>query len=243
MQPEVIVDSLQALPDRLNSLFMQEARRALAVRGSFAIAIPGGSVAHTFFPSLAKLPLDWSRTTFFWGDERAVPASHPESNYGIARAQWLDQAEVPAANIHRMQADVPDLEQSATDYAEQMMGVLGTPPRLDLVLLGVGQDGHVCSLFPGHALLREEERWVAPIEDSPKPPRRRLTLTLPTLEAAELIVVAAFGRSKAPAVHLALHDPPSSLPLALVTRRARRAFFLLDPEAAGGPQRPPNDSA
>lgn len=242
MHPEVIVDSLQALPGRLASLFMQEARRALAVRGSFAIALPGGSVAHTFFPSLARVPLDWSRTAFFWGDERAVPASDPESNYGIARTQWLDPAKVPATSIHRMQADVPDLDRSAAAYARHMMRVLGTPPRLDLVLLGVGPDGHVCSLFPGHPLLREEDRWVAPIEDSPKPQRRRLTLTLPALEAAELVVLAALGRSKAEAVRLALHDPTCSLPLALVTRRARRALFLLDPEAAERSQRPSNDS-
>lgn len=234
MLPEVIADSLQALPDRLYSLFVKEARRALAARGSFAIALPGGSVADTFFPSLARLPLDWSRTTFFWSDERAVPVSDSESNYGVARALWLEPAKVPAASIYRMQAEVPDLDRSAADYAEQMVRVLGRPPRLDLVLLGVGPDGHVCSLFPGHPLLREEQRWVAPIDDSPKPPPRRLTLTLPALEAAELVVVAALGRSKAAAVRLALHDPQSSLPLALVTRRARRSLFLLDPEAAEG---------
>jgi 6-phosphogluconolactonase len=233
MLPEVIVDSLPALSDRLASTFVEEASRARATRGLFAVALPGGSVAHTFFPRLAQLPLDWGRTAFFWGDERAVPPSHPESNYGAARAHWLDPAQVPDASVHPMHADVPDLDRSAAEYAEEMVRVLGRPARLDLVLLGVGPDGHVCSLFPGHPALGEERRWVVPVEDSPKPPPRRVTLTLPALEAAGLVVVIALGRSKAAAVHAALHEPPSSLPLALLTRRARRTLFLLDPEAAG----------
>jgi 6-phosphogluconolactonase len=96
----------------------------------------------------------------------------------------------------------------------------------------VGPDGHVCSLFPGHPLLAERRRWVAVVEDSPKPPPRRLTLTLPVLAAAELVVVAALGTSKAEVVREALADKESALPLALVVRQARRAVLLLDPDAA-----------
>jgi 6-phosphogluconolactonase len=234
MFPEVIVDSAPELPGRLAPRLLEEARRAQAERGFFAMALPGGSVADIFFPRLAQLPLDWSRTAFFWGDERAVPASDPQSNYGKARALWLEPAKVPAASVHPMPADATDLDGSAAAYADVMVRVLGTPPRLDLVLLGVGPDGHVCSLFPGHRLLREERLSVAALEDSPKPPPRRLTLTLPTLAAADLVVVAAMGPSKAAAVRAALHDPASPLPLALVTRRARRALFLLDRTAADG---------
>lgn len=234
MSSEVIVADAKELPEKLATVFEVEARRAVAERGLFAISLPGGSVATLFFPRLAQLPLDWSRTAFFWGDERAVPASDPESNYGAARALWLEPAKVRAASVHRMQAEVPDLERSAAAYADDMVRVLGAPPRLDLVLIGAGPDGHVCSLFPGHALLREESRWVAGLEDAPKPPPRRLTLTLPALRAADLVVVAALGRAKAMAVRAALDDPQSSLPLALVTRRARRVLFLLDAEAADG---------
>jgi 6-phosphogluconolactonase len=234
MLPEVVVDGLPALSERLASTFEREAGRAAATRGFFAVALSGGSIARAFFPRLAQLPLDWSRTAFFWVDERAVPASDPESNYGAARAHWLDPAQVPDVSVHRMHADGPDLDLAAADYADEMVRVLGAPPRLDIALLGVGPDGHICSLFPGHSLLREARRWVAAIEDSPKPPPRRLTLTLPALEAAELVVVVALGRNKAVAVGAALHEPHSALPVALVTRRARRALFLLDPEAAGG---------
>jgi 6-phosphogluconolactonase len=232
MLPEVIVDRAEELPGRLAPRLLAEARRARAERGFFAMALPGGSVADTFFPRLAQLPLDWSRTAFFWGDERAVPASDPDSNYGKARTRWLEPARVPAASVHPMPADATDLEGSAAAYADEMVHILGAPPRLDLVLLGVGPDGHVCSLFPGHRLLREDRLWVAAVEDSPKPPPRRLTLTLPTLAAADLVVVAAIGPSKAAAVRAALHDAQSTLPLALVARRARHALFLLDPAAA-----------
>jgi 6-phosphogluconolactonase len=113
-----------------------------------------------------------------------------------------------------------------------MTRVLGAPPRLDIALLGVGPDGHVCSLFPGHPLLLERERSVAPIEDSPKPPPRRLTLTLPALWSAEVLVVAALGEGKAAVLRDALEDPGSELPVALAMRGARGALVLLDPPAA-----------
>jgi 6-phosphogluconolactonase len=124
------------------------------------------------------------------------------------------------------------LDRAARDYERTMSHRLGAPPALDLALLGVGPDGHVCSLFPGHPLLGEERRFVAPVFDSPKPPPWRLTLTLPALAAARLVVVAAFGAAKAPVMREALRDPASRLPVALVLRRAQAALVLLDPAAA-----------
>lgn len=232
MSPELVVDSPPALSEALAARFEAEARRALTARGFFSVALPGGSVGTTFFPRLAEAAIDWSRTEFFWGDERAVPPSHPESNFGLARSLWLEPARVPASGIHRMEAEAAEPEAEARAYADAMVRLLGAPPRLDLVLLGVGPDGHIYSLFPGHPLLREEGRYVAFVKDSPKPPPCRLTLTLPVLAAAELVVVAALGREKAEVVRDALERPESALPLALVTRRARRAFFLVDGEAA-----------
>ena len=232
MGPEVIVDKPAALSEALAARFEGEARRALAARRFFSVALPGGSVGSTFFPRLARAAVDWSRTEFFWGDERAVPASDPESNFGLARSLWLEPAGVPASRIHRMEADVPDPEAAARAYSDAMVRLLGAPPRLDLVLLGVGPDGHVCSLFPGHPLLRDEGRYVAVVRDSPKPPPRRLTLTMPVLTAAELVVVAVLGRGKAEVLREALEQEDSALPLALVRRRARRAVFFADEPAA-----------
>lgn len=232
MALQTIVDKPSNLPGRLGSLFEDEARRALGAGGRFSVALPGGSVGTTFFPRLGRAGVDWSRTEFFWGDERALPPSDPESNFGLARSLWLEPARVPAERIHRMEADAPDPEGAARAYSETMVRLLGSPPRLDFVLLGVGPDGHVCSLFPGHPLLREEGRWVALVTDSPKPPPRRLTLTLPVLAAAELVVVAALGRGKAGILKEALEKADSALPLAMVTRRARRAVFFMDDDAA-----------
>jgi 6-phosphogluconolactonase len=162
-----------------------------------------------------------------------VPPSHPDSNYGRAQALLLEPAKVPPERVYRMEGEFADVFAAADAYASLLARLLGTPPRLDLALLGMGPDGHVCSLFPGHPLLEEEERWAAALADAPKPPPRRLTLTLPTLAATRLVVVAAMGAANAEAVRAALHDPASSLPVALVARRAPRVMFLLDRAAAG----------
>lgn len=232
MPPEIHVDRASGLAGLLVRLFEEEAERAQARRSLFAVALPGGSVAAIFFPELARTQCDWSRTLFFWGDERAVPPEDPESNYGQARALWLEPAGVPPRNVHRMRADEPDLEGAARSYEEVLTGVLGTPPQLDFALLGVGPDGHVCSLFPGHPLLRERQRLVAPVEDAAKPPPRRLTLTLPVLWEAAVVVVAALGEAKAAVLREALEEPASPLPVALAMRGARRTVVLLHPAAA-----------
>jgi 6-phosphogluconolactonase len=125
-----------------------------------------------------------------------------------------------------------EARQAAADYSAELEGAAGSPPRLDLVLLGVGPDGHVCSLFAGHPGLARRDRAVAVIEDSPKPPPRRLTLTLPVVAGAALVVVVALGRAKAEIIREAVEDPSSALPVGMVARQARRATFLLDAEAA-----------
>jgi 6-phosphogluconolactonase len=232
MLPEILVGKPENLQEVLARRLEDVARLAIVARGRFALALPGGSVATTFFPRLATAQVDWSRTHCFWGDERALPPTDPESNYGVARALLLDRAGVPAGGVHRMKADEDDLEGAAHAYENELVSALGRPPRLDVVILGMGPDGHVCSLFPGHSLLQERTRWVSAVVDSPKPPSRRLTLTLPSLEAAAFVVVAAFGETKAAALREAIEDSGSALPVALAVRGAARALFLLDQGAA-----------
>lgn len=231
MPVETLVDKAEFLAGSLASRFEDAARHAVATRGRFTVALPGGSVATTFFPRLARVPFDWSQADFFWGDERAVPPDHPDSNYAVARQLWLEPAGVPAGSVHRMKAEEPDLAKAAADYERELEQAAGSPPRLDFVLLGVGPDGHVCSLFAGHPVLAVRDRAVAVVEDSPKPPPRRLTLTLPVITGAELVIVVALGRGKAEIIRSAIEDPGSTLPVALVARQARRAIFLLDLEA------------
>jgi 6-phosphogluconolactonase len=232
MLHEVVVGKPAALAEALASRFEKDGRQALARHGRFAVALPGGSVAAAFFPRLAALPFDWSRTEFFQADERAVPPSDPASNYALARSLWLGPAGVPAACVHRMEGEAADLAAAARAHTRELRRVLGTPPRLDLVLLGTGEDGHVASLFPGHPALREKRLGVTAVADAPKPPPRRLTLTLPSLLTAEGVVVAALGETKAGAVRDALEDAACSSPLAAVLRGARHVLVLLDDGAA-----------
>jgi 6-phosphogluconolactonase len=233
MAPDIFVDNHAGLAARAAAILQREARSAFSARTRFAVALPGGSVAAAFFPTLASAGVDWRRTDFFWADERAVPEDDPESNFGLARRLWLGAAGVPASRLHRMVADAEDLEAAAGGYSRDLAAVVGEPPRLDLALLGLGGDGHVCSLFPGHPLLEERRLWVAAVRDSPKPPARRLTLTLPTLEAARLVVVAAFGEEKAEAVRRTLAASEPGLPLFRLVRGVAPLMFLLDPAAAG----------
>jgi 6-phosphogluconolactonase len=232
MQSEVCVGRLDTLLDRLADDFRAEAERATDRRGFFAVALPGGSVAVHGFSALAALPLHWDQVHFFWVDERAVPPSDPESNYGVAHTEWLEPARVPMQSIHRMSADGPDLASAAVAYGEDLTRVLGHPARLDFVLLGVGPDGHVASLFPGHSALSDERRMVVPVVDAPKPPARRLTLTLPVLAGAERVVVMAMGESKAGAMQESIERPDSLLPVALMLQRAKRSLVLVDEPAA-----------
>jgi 6-phosphogluconolactonase len=232
MLPQICTGELGALLDVLAADFCAEAARAIAERGFFAVALPGGSAAVNTFPALAQLPLRWRQLHFFWVDERAVPPTDPESNYAVAQTLWLGPAGVPSDSIHRMPAERPDLSAAAVAYSQELIRVLGSSARLDFVLLGVGADGHVASLFPGRAALAEGRQLVAAVVDAPKPPARRLTLTMPALADAERLVVAAFGESKAEALRTAVEQAESSLPLAAALRRSRRPLVLADRAAA-----------
>ena len=207
------------------------AAEAIASRGRFAVALPGGSVATTCFPRLAQATLDWSRTEVFFADERAVPPDHPESNYGIAYRLLLSSVPVRVDRVHRM-AGEQALLAAAGRYEEALVGALGTPPVLDLVILGVGEDGHVGSLFSDRPCLDAPGGWVAAVLDAPKPPPQRLTLTMSTLVAARHVMVAAMGTGKGPAIRAALEDSASTLPVAELARGARDVLFVFDADAA-----------
>ena len=228
--PAVQIDDAAQVPDRIAADIEAEARVVFARGGSFRIAVPGGSVAERCFPRIARLAIDWAKLDVCWVDERAVPPSSPDSNYAAARASWLEPAGVPAARVHRMRAEMPDLDAAARAYADELGAVAGTPPRLDYVLLGVGPDGHMASLFPGHPAL-EDARTVIAIVDAPKPPPRRLSLGLGALTSAARVAIVAFGKDKAPVIREAIRDAGSTLPVARVARAAARCTFVLDRDA------------
>jgi 6-phosphogluconolactonase len=234
MTPRVVIDDLPELQTIFAREFQTQAAEVIARRGKFIVALPGGSVASTFFPTLAALAVDWTRIDMFWIDERAVPPDHPDSNFALASRLLLVPARVPAERIHRMYGELPDLEQAARRATDDLKLLAGDPPFIDFVLAGVGDDGHVASLFNDvrRAPRALETRPVIPIYDAPKPPPRRLTLTLPVLARAGIVVIAAFGASKAPAMRGALHESGTGTPVAELLRSASSSLVLLD-RAAG----------
>lgn len=224
LSPEIIRDKPDRLAGRFARIVADASAEAIGARGRFAIAIPGGSVAEAFLPGLAGASLDWGRVDVFWTDERAGPADGNDSNFRLARSLgFLDSLD--STRIHRMPADEDDLERAARGYEQELIAVTGSPPVLDLVLLGWGPDGHVASLFPGHRLLQEDARFVAALDDSPKPPARRLTLTFPAITKAGLVVAAGFGEEKAAVLERA-REAENEMPLAVVLRRSRRVVVL-----------------
>lgn len=205
------------------------ARVAMDERRRFALAIPGGSIAAAFLPVLARAPLAWDSTALFWVDERFVPTDHEESNAGAARRLLAGSSAAEKAHWYPIEIS-RSLEATAHAYARRLVRAVGTPPVLDVALLGVGEDGHVASLFPGRQPADRE--WVAIERAAPKPPPERITLTYATLAAADVVCLAAFGAHKAPIVR-ALFDPASrDLPAFRVLAGAREAWIFVDQDAA-----------
>lgn len=226
--PEVIVAPVDDLAVEFARRVAARAQVAVQERGIFSIAVPGGSIARAFLPALATAPIPWESTALFWTDERAVPPDDPDSNAGNARSLLAASEDAARAQWHPMEI-ASDLRASARAYHDTLVRVLGTPPRIDLILLGVGEDGHVASLFPGRTAARA---WAAAVYDSPKPPSRRVTLTLDTLAAARRICIAALGERKAGIIAEVLERRTPHLPAARVLAATHGAWVLLDPGAA-----------
>jgi 6-phosphogluconolactonase len=216
------------------------ARAAVAERGKFSLALAGGSTPKALYQLLAsdefRAQIDWSKAHIFFGDERAVPTHHEYSNARMAREALLDHVPVPRDNIEYMVSDAPDLDASARAYEMQLRAVAG---RLDLVLLGMGDDGHTASLFPGYTALKEGQRWCVATDVSPTEPRLpRLTLTLPCINAARHVLVLVTGDGKARRVAQAMQELQSStqsdetLPIARVQPSGGELVWMLD-EGAG----------
>ncbi len=229
-------------------VIVQAAARAIAARGRFALALAGGSTPRTLYRLLAdphqpwRARVRWDAVDVFFGDERHVPPDHPDSNYRMAREALL--AHVDAAGVHRLEGELPDASLAAVRYEGDLARSFGLdpardpPPRLDLVLLGIGPDGHTASLFPGSVALEERRRWVvAPFVEHLR--AHRITLTLPVLDAARQVVFLVAGREKAAALAGVLSSasraaaPPSGPPAARVRPDDGAVLWIADQAAAG----------
>ena len=187
--------------------FVAAAVAAIEERGIFRVALSGGSTPKQVYPLLLEPErrdaVDWSRVEFFWGDERAVPPDHPESNFGVAYGMLISQLpNVRQDRIHRMPAEAPDRDAAALSYESELRLAFGArgeePPAFDLIWLGMGPDGHCASLFPGSQALTVMDRWVV-ANWAPGPSAWRMTLTFPVLNAGRDVLFVVTGADKADA--------------------------------------------
>jgi len=172
---------------------------ALKERGGATIALSGGSSPGDAYRLLAQQTIDWNKVHVYWVDERAVPPEHERSNYGAARRTLLDAINIPPQNVHRMRGEDPDIEKAAADYDAELRDTVkakvGGVPALDLLVLGVGDDGHTASLFPGEETVNITDRLVAAVP-AVAGREARLTLTVPMLENAKASTIIVLGKSK-----------------------------------------------
>jgi 6-phosphogluconolactonase len=219
---------------------VRSANEAVSQRGRFTIALSGGSTPKSLFNLLAtnaRTSLPWDKMFFFWGDERHVPPTDPDSNYGMANEAMLSKVPVAPGNVFRFQAENPDAAGVADAYDKTLRKFfqLGPDalPRFDLILLGMGPDGHTASLFPGTTAIQEKSRlsvanWVDKLKT------HRLTLTLPVLNSARTDMFLVSGTDKAPVVRSVLEDdvPGEQYPAKLVRPKDGKLIWLLDRAAA-----------
>lgn len=219
---------------------VRAANQAVAERGRFTIALSGGSTPKSLYNLLAtnaRTSLPWDRMFFFWGDERHVPPTDSDSNYRMANEAMLSKVPVPAGNVFRMAAENPDATAAAEAYEQTLRKFFqlqaGEFPRFDLILLGMGPDGHTASLFPGTAGLQEKSRlvianWVEKLK------AHRLSLTRPVLNAARCVAFLVSGTDKATVLRSVLEEnvPGEQYPAKLVQPKDGQLIWFLDRAAA-----------
>ncbi|KAJ0236259.1 6-phosphogluconolactonase 3 [Hirschfeldia incana] len=206
-------------------------------RGAFTVVVSGGSLIKSLRKLVEVESIDWSKWHFFWVDERVVPKHHQDSNYKLAYDSFLSKVPIPPGNVHAIN-DSLTAAAAAEDYETCLKHLVKTGvlrvsestgfPKFDLVLLGMGPDGHVASLFPGHGLCGEKKRWVASIADSPKPPSERITFTFPVINSSAHVGLVVCGSGKAEAVEAALKKS-GSVPAGCVSAEEELVWFLDKP--------------
>jgi 6-phosphogluconolactonase len=219
---------------------IRAATSAITERGRFTIALSGGSTPknlYTLIAANASASLPWDRMFFFWGDERHVPPDNPDSNYRMAKETLLSKVAIPPANIFRIPAENPDASAAADAYEQTLRKFFavapGEFPRFDLILLGIGPDGHTASLFPETAALEETSRlvvanWVEKLQTN------RITFTLPVLNAARCVAFLVSGTDKAAVLHEVLEGnaPAEKYPSKLVRPSEGKLIWFVDRAAA-----------
>lgn len=239
MEPTIeVFPTPTLLADAAAQMFVDSAARAIAASGRFTVALSGGSTPKIMYEALAAeayaSQVDWNRVHIFWGDERCVPPTDERSNYRMACEALLDHVRIPGVNIHRMEGETEPAAAAAAAYERQLADVFGgVVPRFDLVLLGLGENGHIASLFPDMPVLFDENRivegyYVDEID------MWRITLTVPVINAASSVAFLVAGSNKASIVNRVLEGErdPSTIPAQLVSPRDGTVLWMLDDAAA-----------
>ncbi|KIP11510.1 hypothetical protein PHLGIDRAFT_63885 [Phlebiopsis gigantea 11061_1 CR5-6] len=239
------------LVDSLAQFIVKAQKEAVQKKGRFTVAISGGSLPQQLSGLIGRPGVKWDKWQVYYADERIVPLDHADSNHRLCEEHLWSKVPIPKENIHTIDSqlieaasaepaeDAEDaLEEIADAYEQELIHEFANKdsarfPIFDLILLGVGPDGHIGSLFPGHALLSEDDRWVAYITDSPKPPPRRFTLTFPVINHAARVAFVASGAGKADTLHTVLDKPEVGLPASRVRPSAPgQVYWFVDDAAA-----------
>lgn len=220
--------------------FAEAAAQAVRARGRFSVALSGGTTPRALYTMLGRPGfrerVAWARAHVFWGDERCVPPDHEQSTFRMVSETLLSHVEVPAANVHRIEAERPDPEEAADAYErvlrQEARATGRQSPRFDLMLLGMGSDGHTAGLFPGTEAVGVSDRlvvasWVEALK------AHRISMTVPALGDAEHVLFLVSGEAKAATLRNVLEGPPTvTLPASLIRPRDGRLTWLVDEQAA-----------
>jgi len=219
---------LESLSRAAAEMVVEAAGRSIARDGRFSLALSGGKTPRRLYELLAGVPVDWKKTHLFWGDERCVPRNDPASNYGMAVQALLSSVPVPAQNVHAMPVEIGSPTMAAGAYEQELRSFFRGLPTFDLILLGMGPDGHTASLLPGSAALDEKRRWVVAVDGKGgNPPVPRLTLTYPAINASRQALFMVTGKDKAPVVD-AIMKGQASFPAAGVSPLDRLVWYCSD---------------
>jgi len=242
--PEIrVFPNADALIRAAARTFVRLAKQAVRAKDSFAVALSGGSTPKSLYKLLAgdatfRTTAPWAQTHFFWGDERHVSPDHEDSNYRMAHESMLSRLPVPSANIHRIKGEMENARQGADDYEQRLREFFrpesGGLPRFDLVLLGMGPDGHTASLFPESIALSEALRLTVAYRVE-KLNADRITLTAPVFNRAASVIFLVSGEEKAAMLRTVLQGPsqPQRFPAQLIRPTAGTLTWLVDSAAAG----------
>ncbi|KAJ7597259.1 hypothetical protein C8J56DRAFT_817676 [Mycena floridula] len=230
--------SADAIVGSLAEFVIKAQKESVEKKGRFTVALSGGSLPKMLRGLVGHPAVKWDKWQIFYADERVVPLDDPDSNHLACTNLLFSKIPIPQSNIHTIDVQyLDDLEELADAYEKELIQEFAQKdaarfPVFDLILLGMGPDGHTASLFPGHALLTEEDRWVAYIEDSPKPPPKRITLTFPVINHAARVVFVAAGKEKVEMLSAVLDRPQEGLPSSRVKPAHGQLYWFVDDAAS-----------